>query len=278
MQSLMNRSTTQKSNRQHRREFAAGARDFDTRAGFGDRVAAQIAGAVLEIVRPGSEDVLVEIGAGTGEIGHHLAGASMRYVAIDASEQMLRGFVRNYAAGRDRLLVVADCDGRWPIADGCVRCVFASRALHLLDPHRLVAELSRVAADRFHLLIGRTQRDPEGFKERLRDRLHVALTDRGLTPPDGRSGTRERLDEWIAAGATPIAPVEAARWSITSQPADVLRAWRNKPELGGMSLSDDVRESVLAELENWASQEFGDSRQELEAVEAFMITGASFAR
>jgi len=141
-----------------------------------------------------------------------------------------------------------------------------------------MTELSRVAADRFHLLIGRTRRDPEGFKERLRDRLHVALADRGLTPPNGRSATHRRLDQWVAAGATPILPVQAACWPTTGQPADVLRAWRNKPDLAGVPVADNVRNDILADLENWGSQEFDDSPQGLKTMETFMITGASVTR
>lgn len=261
------------------RDFDSEAHGFDERAGLGDEMAAKVAAAVLGIVRPQPHHAIVEIGAGTGEIGRHFAAAPVCYIALDASEGMLGRFRSQHALRENRsLLVVADCDQRWPIADGSIRCVFASRVIHLLDGGHLMAELTRLAQDRMHLLIGRTLRDPAGYKEELRTLMQAALARRGIDPNDGRMRSKNHLERWIAAGAKRIDGVEVARWVTRGSPIDVLRSWDAKPDLAGVAVDAEVRRAVLAEVEESATREFGDIEQERDSIETYVIVGGVWTK
>src|SRR5437763_14663503 len=77
--------------------FDAQAPGFDRRAGLPADAARAVARAVLEIAAPGPDDLLVELGAGTGEIGQHLI-ESVRYLGIERSRAMLE-LLRGKLAG-----------------------------------------------------------------------------------------------------------------------------------------------------------------------------------
>src|SRR5947209_5451722 len=64
--------------------FDAQARSFDARAGLPADAARAVARAVLDLAALGPDDLLVELGAGTGQIGRELA-ESVRYVGVDRS-------------------------------------------------------------------------------------------------------------------------------------------------------------------------------------------------
>ena len=88
-------------------------------------------------MRPG--DLLLEIGAGTGEIGFEIARLHGRYVGLDLSLPMLRVF-RGHQVGLSAplALIVGDADRTWPITDQSVQAIFGSRSLHLLSLDRVV--------------------------------------------------------------------------------------------------------------------------------------------
>ena len=95
--------------------FDGQAEAFDRRAGLLPALCRQIAATVVELGGGETADLVVEAGAGTGEIGVWLA-AQRRYVGFDLSSGMLRQF-RDRLAGSTAgcLLVRADAIavGRW---------------------------------------------------------------------------------------------------------------------------------------------------------------------
>ena len=48
-----------------------------------------VARSILQLASAGPGDLVVELGAGTGEIGLHLSRSPIRYVGLDASAPML---------------------------------------------------------------------------------------------------------------------------------------------------------------------------------------------
>ena len=66
-----------------------------------------MAGAIVERAGARADDLVVELGAGTGEIGVHLARLPIRYVGLDGSAAMLEVF-RAKAADASPELIVAD--------------------------------------------------------------------------------------------------------------------------------------------------------------------------
>ena len=130
------------------RARSAGAFDeqaprYDARVGLPESVSAAVARAVVERANVGAVDLVLELGAGTGEIGVCLDRLPIRYVGLDASAAMLDLF-RAKASPAAPSLIVADCDRPWPLPDGSVSVVFASRVIHLLQPGHVALEPERV--------------------------------------------------------------------------------------------------------------------------------------
>src|SRR4051794_21449754 len=65
---------------------------YDERAGLPSDVGALVARSVVRHAGAGPGDLVVELGAGTGEIGVHLARLPIRYAGVDSSARMLREF------------------------------------------------------------------------------------------------------------------------------------------------------------------------------------------
>ena len=62
-------------------------------SGFQSRSVRRWHGVLLvERVNAGADDLVVELGSGTGEIGAHLARLPVRYVGLDSSPAMLDVF------------------------------------------------------------------------------------------------------------------------------------------------------------------------------------------
>ena len=90
---------------------------YDARVGLPESVSAAVARAVVERANVGADDLVLELGAGTGEIGVCLDRLPIRYVGLDASAAMLDLF-RAKASPAAPSLIVADCDRPWPLPDG----------------------------------------------------------------------------------------------------------------------------------------------------------------
>jgi Methyltransferase domain len=244
---------------------------FDTRAGFPDGVAEQIADAVRSYsgLRPG--DLILEIGAGTGLIGQWLARPPTRYVGLDRSQPMLGVFrSRTSAAAIER----ADADQPWPVGDRTARAIFGSRVFPLLDREHLIREANRVAhPDGAVLVHGTIRRDHDSPKDVLRRQMRERLRAHGLEPrPAGR--LLQRVFERAAAGGgTILAPRTAASWVREVRPADVLDEWRQKYSMGGVTPPAGVHAAILAELDGWVVQRYGDPTIPVSTEETYVLEG-----
>ena len=126
--------------------FDSQADTYDQRVGFCETDCRLIARAVLSLagVHPG--DVVVEVGARTGQIGRWLACEGLRYVGFDLSQGMPVAFRRRVDPPRGSwALFQADGNRPWPIADAAAQVIFSSRAIHLLALDHVVHEVFRVA-------------------------------------------------------------------------------------------------------------------------------------
>jgi SAM-dependent methyltransferase len=249
------------------------AAGFDRRTGIPPEAAADIARAVLDVGAPG---IVLELGAGTGEVGRHLAGLARGYVGVDLSGPMLEVF-RSKLAGATRgrqaaLLVQADGDRPWPVRGGSVGVVFASRAAHLLDRHHVVGEVLRVCRPGGRFVVGRIERS--GVKQDLRREREARLADRGVAA--GRSGGRRTqavLDALVAAGGVAQPRRRVASWTVATTAADVIAGWDTMQTMGGQTVSGQDRVAVLAELREWATGRFGDLDLPQPSVEVYTLEG-----
>lgn len=251
-------------------DFETQASSFDDRAGLGRELAAKGADAIVR--RVGTEARVVEIGAGTGEIGVELAARLPRYVGLDSSPSMLEVFRQR--AGTPPELLAADADRSWPIESGSVDAVFFGRVVHLLDPGHVLDELVRVAHQRgLVVLLGRRARDEHAPAERSRREMHRLLTARGLVP----RSTAPFLDALVARGASPAPPEVVGRRAARSSYRRILDGWRNKSGLAGLALPRDVRDEVLDDLEKWA-RALGPLDAEVETEETYVLEALELAR
>jgi len=91
--------------------------------------------------------LVLEVGTGTGLHGRWLLeNTPVRYVGVDASEDMLRLAAKRMDTGADRVVALGIADAHHlPFADGAFDAAFCSGTLHHLSrPGRGVAEIARV--------------------------------------------------------------------------------------------------------------------------------------
>jgi SAM-dependent methyltransferase len=230
---------------------------YDDRAGIPASAGTAVARALLASANAQADILVVELGAGTGEIGVHLTSLPIRYVGLDVSAPMLDLF-RAKAGNVTPSLIVADCNHEWPLPDGGATAIFASRVIHLLDPEHVTRETLRVARSRGTLMLGRVLREPQSIKSRLRRRRHELLREAGFSPRDGEEGTRRVVDCCLAAGAQEMGRPVVAEWSGEATPATVIAGWEGLPRMGNQVVDVAMRAEILQELRQWAKAEFGD--------------------
>src|SRR5262245_33066409 len=111
--------------------FDGQAEQFDDSAGLEPAVGRRVAQAILELSGATGDDVILDIGTGTGAVGWHFAGLPNRYLGLDLSRPMLEIFRRKLGQLPPHMLLVqADGDRTWPIGARTVAVVFASRVVH----------------------------------------------------------------------------------------------------------------------------------------------------
>ncbi|MEY2423654.1 MAG: hypothetical protein QOI95_3721 [Acidimicrobiaceae bacterium] len=229
---------------------------------------------MLEIASATPDDVVLEIGAGTGEIGCHLA-ARGRYLGTDRSTGMLDVFSARLASSgaRHAQLVRCDADAAWPVCGRSASVVFASRVAHLLDVRHLEAEFQRVCRPGGWFLVGRVQRDPDGIKSRLRQQRQNLFSQAGIDVRGGQQVTDAMLDDLAAHHHERLAPRVVASWTVTASADAVLRSWESLSAIGGREVATVTRDGVLRDLRAWAEKELGDLRQTSTSTDRYTISG-----
>jgi SAM-dependent methyltransferase len=244
--------------------FDAQASRYDARVGLPELVGATVARAIVERANAGADDLILELGAGTGEIGVHLDRLPIRYRGLDASPAMLEVF-RAKAALDWPALVVADCDRTWPLTDGSASVVFASRVIHLLQPDHVVRETLRVCRPAGLLILGRVVRDRDGLTERLSRQRRELLAAAGISARQGEAGTRRVIDGVVALGGASLGRQIVAEWTGETTPAAVIAGWKTLSRMGSVAVDAGTRDTILDALRHWGRAAFGD----LDRPEAF---------
>ncbi len=170
---------------------------------------------------------------------------------------MLRLF-REKAVDVTQSLILADCDGAWPLRDGVAAVVVASRVIHLLDPEHVTRETLRVGRRDGFLILGRLFRERDSIRERLRRKRQELLVEAGLTPRNGAAGTRRVVALCQDAGAESLGRQIVAVWTVETTPAEVIAGWESLLRKGTVSIDTDMRSVILAEVRDWARSELGE--------------------
>lgn len=251
--------------------FDAQAGDFDSRAGLPAGVAPRIAAALAELA-PAGRGVVLDLGAGTGLIGEHLARGRSRYLGMDVSGPMLAVFRRKLGSGSGGTLVRADASVPWPIAGGRVGLVFLSRAAHLLPPAVLVEESLRVASPEGALVVfGGVQSEPDSLRAILRREMRRLLAEHGVEARRARDSQLSLVEALAECGGEILPERTAAAWSVVHRAEDSLAAWRAKSGLGGRAVTPEIQDSVLRSLEGWIRERYGSLDVAREATERYEL-------
>jgi ubiquinone/menaquinone biosynthesis C-methylase UbiE len=240
--------------------FDEQATRYDARVGLPESAATAVAAGIKAFAGLQAEDLVLELGAGTGEIGMHLVHLPVRYLGIDNSAEMLRLF-RDKLGEQPASLLLADASQVWPLDDHAASVVFASRVIHLLDAKHVASETLRVCRPGGWLMLGRVLRDGDGVKERLRRRRLELLQQAGVGPLRGREGARRVIEHCLSAGAESMERRVVAEWSGAISPAEVIAGWTSLSRMGSVAVDPVSRQEILAELQDWARAELGDLDQ-----------------
>lgn len=259
--------------------FDGQAKQFDDSSGLEPEVGRRVAQAILDLSGASSDDVILDIGAGTGAIGGHFATLPNRYLGLELSGSMLEIFQRKLVPlPRNMLLEQADCDQPWPVGARTVTVVFASRVVHHLKPQHFVQETQRVCRPGGCLLLGRVMRDADSLPGRLQRYKRTLLAERGFSTPGGGQVVHQVVDACCAMGAAALPPTTVARWKRSATPRQLLAAWEGKPQLisGAPSkeMSAEQRAAAVKALTDWARSEFGDLDRAQEFAEEYTLRGA----
>ena len=230
---------------------------YDARVGLPAAVGAAVAQAIADRACLRADDLVVELGAGTGTIGTHLARLPLRYVGLDASAAMLEVF-RARAASDSPSLVFADCDRAWPLPSGSAAVVFASRVVHLLEPDHVVRETKRVCRPAGLLILGRTVRDRDCITERLSRQRRELLAAAGISARQGEAGTRRVIENAVALGGESLGRQIVAEWTGETTPTAVIADWEPMTRMGSVPVDAATRAVILEELRDWARIKIGD--------------------
>ncbi|MFM9106353.1 MAG: class I SAM-dependent methyltransferase [Chloroflexota bacterium] len=250
--------------------FETQAGRYDSRAGLPSGVCAAIAQAVVSEAGLRAGDLVVELGAGTGEIGLSLARLPIRYLGLDASRAMLDVF-RTKGSDIDLLLAVADCDRAWPLRDGGANTIFASRSIHLLRPEHVARETRRVCQPGGSLILGRVVRESDGIAERLRRRRLALLRERGISTRQGEDGTRRVIDAIVASGGIAQGRQIVAEWPGVTTASTIIEGWESMPRMGSVPADPAIQQEIMVDLRRWATAEFGGLDQPQATASRFAI-------
>ncbi|MGK7928372.1 MAG: class I SAM-dependent methyltransferase [Spirulina sp.] len=246
---------------------------YDRRVGLSEETCRQIAKTILEMaaIKPG--ELVVEVGAGTGQIGQWFGQSHLdvRYLGFDLSEEMLAQFRQRLQNGDKNItLIQADGNQPWPVSDGSTRAIFGSRSLHLLNRDRVVRECLRIAHPRgAFLFIGSIERQEDSVKTLMRKQMRSLLKQKGF---QGRQKNRQQLVDAfrqhipIANSSTII-----AEWTISHAPRKSLESWHNKEGLAGIDPPAAIKQEILTELQTWAESTFGDLDTPIESQEIYLL-------
>jgi len=255
--------------------FDVQAESFERRAGLLPEVRAQIAMAVRDMGKLEAGHRILDLGAGTGDIGLELLAFGLPYRGVDVSSGMLSVFQkRAAAAGLTPDLVISDAGERWPADDDSVRVVFGSRSLHWIETSHLASEAERVGLpEGAFLIIGRVVRAPDDPRERIRGVMREILREHGYEGRSGGGRAKEGIAECVRRGGRPLPSRVAATWNVERTPGSSLTDWRRKPGLAGRDVPDDVKDRVLSDVLRFTRETFGNIDAPIDVTERYVLDG-----
>lgn len=254
-------------------QFDNQADSYDQRTGLGEATAQQIAAAVKSLITPYLNGTLLEIGAGTGEIGYYLQDLGLPYVGIDLSGEMLRHFRARFT-DNESLPRLIQMDGNlpWPFPEEFVSVFFSSRAMHQLDHEHVLQQLVKLATPEGALLIlGNTKRSPDSSKAIMRKEMHKLLNSFGLSEKSGQSNRKQLFEALEQQGCQRLPTLVAACWQAQHAPIESIQSWESVEGIAGLTIDPALKAQILAQLQLNAQKLFTDIHRVQETEEVYEL-------
>jgi ubiquinone/menaquinone biosynthesis C-methylase UbiE len=231
------------------------ASSFERHRALPDEVAQEIRRAILATVDASPRPRLLDIGAGTGRLGHAFVEAGDDYVAADLSFGMLREFMRKVDDDHGGTSLLVQSNGeQLPFRDGSFDAVILVQIFGGMKGwRRLVGEARRVLRQRGVLLTGQWLIPPDGIDEQMKRRVQALFAEMSLSLE--RQSTRENALQWLEATAAQSARTIAATWRASRTPRNFLDRRSSGAQFSTLPVA--VKTEVLERLSAWAAGSFG---------------------
>lgn len=250
--------------------FDRAADIYDQTRGFPQDVGEQVAQALVSLLNLSPSDRILEIGIGTGRIAKPLIeilGSDHHVAGIDLSRNMMDRLRAKFDTARPPDLIQGDAVSL-PFADHVFRAIITVHVLHLIrDPQKVIAEMNRLRATDGVFVGGWNDHDPDSVAERINKKFRALASAHGISMErQGLANYSDLLPHLPTASATEIV---AAEWTVDRAPRFALQAIAERHYSSSWIIPDEIFPVVLAEINDWASKEWGDLDRAVPEVRRF---------
>lgn len=246
---------------------------YDKRTGLGEKTAQNIALSLNQMIEPYFKGLLLEIGAGTGEIGYFLQNLPIPYIGIDLSGGMLNVYRERFTSSEKLpLLIRTDGNDPWPLENSSVSIFFSSRAMHQLNREHVLTQLEKLSTPGSSILIlGNVKRNKHSVKTIMRQEMHKVLNEFGIKEKSGQSNRKLLFEAIERQGGEILPPVIASRWKVSHAPIESINSWESVDGIAGQSVEEKIKTQILDTLVLNIEDKFSDLNQALEAEETYEL-------
>jgi ubiquinone/menaquinone biosynthesis C-methylase UbiE len=225
------------------------APNFDQHRALPDDVLATIRGTILRSGLPVHPRIL-DLGAGSGRIGHSFVLAGDDYIGADLSFGMLRTF-----AGRTPCACLVQADAAClPFPNDTFDAVLLIQVLSGASGWRhFLAETMRVLRPAGRLIVGRVVAPNDGIDAKMKTQLAAILDQMDIHPY--RDKPREAALSWLAEQMPAHEVITAATWVAERRPDAFLE--RHGGGARFSVLDESVKQEAMHRLADWATRQFG---------------------
>lgn len=234
--------------------FDRAANVYEQTRGFPPGIGEQVAQAALEILGPKAR--VLEAGVGTGRIARPLSALGVKMVGLDLSTQMMQELLRR-AAEPAPALVQGDAT-RLPFSHQHFDAVLSVHVFHLIPqwPEAL-SEARRVLKPGGIFLSGYDWRPTETPSGRMLEKWREIVVAHGFS--GGYPGARDFADvkQFLLSSGATYTERFVGEWQVKRTVAHSLETIEHRTWSSTWGVPDDFFPLCLAELREWAAQEFG---------------------
>jgi ubiquinone/menaquinone biosynthesis C-methylase UbiE len=237
---------------------------FDRAADFYDatrshppETVGKITQSILDITHADGATRIFEMGIGTGRISAPLIARGLNVTGLDLSCEMMGKLREKFSPGTPLRLTQGDASAL-PFPDAAFDVGLASHVFHVISPWRqAIGEMKRVVCPDGLVLHTAHRRRPNSTNVTVRSKWHELVEVHGETwKRPGAPQSEAVTAEFQALGAS-VEEIEVTSWSGSTTPRQEIADIANRINTDAWAVSDQVMRSTVAELTEWAREQFG---------------------